>query len=585
MAGYDWALLADRGGESIESFLATLLNRRYPNARQVNPSQGDGGVDIVLETSAGAEVWQVKKFTSPLSASQWKQVRGSWSRFVQEWPTDKIPVSRYHLVTPWTPTAERYDGFRKLTAEAEFPSQWDGEAFVNGLADQFRETTERFVYGPGAFERHIQSKAILAASPVENSDELSMSAALAVRQVALDQLRDGLSDYYYIDQGTRTSSSTEAPPLPPPDDRAVFHRMTYLGEQRWRTETVVPRNEQSLKADPVSLNVEFVVAADSPEAQAVKEWEEWGTPFKDIPARTRVIGGPLADEEPKSSKLSVAHFEADLPDLFLTSRRQDELTCRLRLDDVLRTQGSQTGWLRIRGATPARALSVDIRIKRTEAASVTFSAGDARGVSPEVLLRELDELSEIKRDNRVQVELPTGSAVSSLTGVSLPAGLEVYHRRVAAALAAIQGHTSQRLLMPNVLDASKAEIDRLVYFAEIYGGTPAESEWTTGEWGVPDDPEEAKTLLQTVIPALIAGTHNIYPLERPTIRLGAETYLIDHPVVIVRHSFRLPPDFDLGMVQPGGSVPILPGEDRRITVSAVQDWTPGSIDFPGDDPH
>jgi hypothetical protein len=340
-----------------------------------------------------------------------------------------------------------------------------------------------------------------------------------------------------------------------------------------------------LEADPVSFNVEFVVVADSPEAEAVQEWEEWGTPFQDIPARTRVVGGPLADEAPKTSTLSVAHTEADFPDLFLTSRRGADLTCRLQLNDVLRTQGSQTGWLRIRGVTPAGALSVDIRVKRTEAASITFSAGNATGVSPEVLLRELDELSDIEEDDRVQVELPTGSAVSSLTGVALPAGLEVYHRRVARALAALQGHTSQRLLMPEVLSASKAEIDRLVYFAEIYGGTPAESEWTSGEWDVPDDPEEAKELLQTFIPALIAGTHNVYALERPAIRLGDSTYLIDHPVAIVRLSYRLPPGFELHMARPGGSVPILPGEDRRITVAAVQDWKPGSIEFPGDAPH
>jgi hypothetical protein len=77
MPGYDWPLLADCGGESIESLIATFLRRLYPTARQTNPSQGDGGIDIILESDEGVTVWQIKKYTSPITSGQWANIKRS----------------------------------------------------------------------------------------------------------------------------------------------------------------------------------------------------------------------------------------------------------------------------------------------------------------------------------------------------------------------------------------------------------------------------------------------------------------------------------------------------------------------------
>ncbi|GAA4381658.1 restriction endonuclease [Agromyces bauzanensis] len=90
MPTYDWPLIQQRSGESIESLIATLLRREYPAARQVNPSQGDGGIDILLATDEGLEIWQVKGFTTAMTNKQFRQVKASWERFVAEHVT---PVS------------------------------------------------------------------------------------------------------------------------------------------------------------------------------------------------------------------------------------------------------------------------------------------------------------------------------------------------------------------------------------------------------------------------------------------------------------------------------------------------------------
>lgn len=152
MPTYDWPLIQQRSGDSIESLVATLLRREYTDARQVNPSQGDGGIDILRSTPDGLEIWQVKGFTTAMTDSQFRQVKKSWDRFVEEHVTPgKHRIVRYHLVTPWTPTEERIVLFDELTADASFPCQWDSDAFIAGLADRCPETMQRFVHGEGCW--------------------------------------------------------------------------------------------------------------------------------------------------------------------------------------------------------------------------------------------------------------------------------------------------------------------------------------------------------------------------------------------------------------------------------------------------
>lgn len=107
MPTYDWQWIQQRSGDSIESLVATLLRREYNDARQVNPSQGDGGIDIVRPTPDGDEIWQIKRFTTAMTAKQFHQVKLSWERFAQMHVTPgirEIAISpRHPMVADRTP--------------------------------------------------------------------------------------------------------------------------------------------------------------------------------------------------------------------------------------------------------------------------------------------------------------------------------------------------------------------------------------------------------------------------------------------------------------------------------------------------
>lgn len=559
--------------------MATLLRREYSDARQVNPSQGDGGIDVLRPTPAGLEIWQVKGFTTAMTDSQFRQVKKSWRRFVEEHVTPgEHPIARYHLVTPWTPTQERTALFDELTAGASFPRQWDGDAFIAGLADRYPETMQRFTHGEGVLEQFIGQKAMLASSPVERGESLTMLDAIATRQDSLDALRDTVSDNYRIEHGTRTTANSHEVPLPADDDLAVYHRMTYLGDSRWKYESVVPRNPDSLETEPISLNVEFLAVPGTREHDAVRAWSEWGVPFQDAHVRTVTTGGPFSDGQPVESTISIIERgRSEAPQLYLRCTTGDG-TSRFRLPLVVaaRTVGAHTGWLRLVVDTPERALNCELRFKQRRDVEGKVQVGNVDGRNPEAVRDELETLLSISEEDVLSVETGNGEALMRAHGIALPTALEAIHLPVAQHLTQLQAHTASVLVMPSIAEITDNQFHYLSLLASIYGGTAHRWSWTEVTFQMPQDDAEAERIREVAVNAL-AGTGHLVRVEAPVFQLGNRTYAIDHPVASTAHSIRLEPGVDPTALRPADTFRLVPGGDAGVTTAKVVDWNPGSI--------
>jgi hypothetical protein len=578
---YDWPLIQQRSGDSIESLIATLLRREYTDARQVNPSQGDGGIDIIRSTAEGLEIWQVKGFTTAMTDSQFRQVKLSWERFVQEHVTPgERRIARYHLVTPWTPTEERIALFNDLTADALFPCQWDGDAFIAGLADRYPETMQRFTHGEGVLEQFISQKAMLASSPVERGETLTMLDAIETRQDALDALRDTVSENYRIEHGTRTAVNSHEIPLPPDDDSAVFHQMTYLGNSRWKYESVVARSPDAFEVDPISLNVEFLAIPGTPEYDAVRAWSEWGIPLQDAHVRTRTVGGPFSDNEPVESTVSIIERGRDeAPPLYLRcTTTAGETRFRLPLIITARTIGAHTGWLRIIADTPERALTFELRSKQGEDADTKAQIGNVDGRNPEAVRDELETLLSISAGDVIAVETGNGQSLIRAHGTVLPTALEAIHLPVARHLTQLQAHTASMLVMPSIAEITDSQFRYLSLLASIYCGTAHRWAWTEVTLQIPDDTAEAERITEVAVNA-IAGGYSLVKVEAPVFQLGNRTYTIDHPLASTAHSVQLEPGVDPAALRPGDTFRFIPGADDLVTTAKIVDWTPGSIQF------
>lgn len=581
MPTYDWPLIQQRSGDSIESLIATLLRREHDDARQINPSQGDGGIDILRSMADGIEIWQIKGFTTSISSNQFRQVKNSWKRFLEEHvaPGEKRIV-RYHLVTPWTPTEERVTEFDELTADSGFPCQWDGDAFIAGLADRFPETMQRFTYGEAVLEQFISQKAMLASSPVERGESLKMLDAIETRQDALNALRDTIHDNYRIEHGTRTVANSEEIPLPLDDDPAVFHRMTYLGDSRWKYESVVPRTPDAAEIDPISTDLEFLVTPGTPEHDAVRVWEEWGIPFLDVRVRTTTTGGPFAHAEPVESVVSIIEKRrVDAPQLYLRCVASNgQRRFRMPLVVASQTVGTQTGWLRLVLDTPERTLNFELRFKQGEGTEAKAGMGNVDGRDPETVCDELQMLVGIHESDVISVETATGDPLLRAHGTVLPTALDALYLPVARHLTVLQVHTAPALVMPSIDEITDGQFRHLALLASVYGGVPHCWSWTELRFEVPEDDTEAASIKTVVIDA-IASRGTIVQVETPVFALGNRTYTVDHPVASSTHSVQLEQGVDLATLQSGDTFRLVPGTDDTVTTAKVVDWTPGSIQF------
>lgn len=190
-------------------------------------------------------------------------------------PQDKS-ISHYYLVTPWTPTPESQQWFAdEVVSNAEFPCQWDGGAFLDGLSAVYPATFDRFFRGPNVLDNMILAKATLASSPVEAGGPATMLEAVRRRESALRDIRDLASDSYFVNSGT-ISSADDKFPLPAAGDPSVFYRYEALENNRFHVESIVPRNSQVAETDPISFELEFLVAEDTPAALKIDDWRAWG---------------------------------------------------------------------------------------------------------------------------------------------------------------------------------------------------------------------------------------------------------------------------------------------------------------------
>ena len=565
----DWAYLAGRGGQPIEDLIATLLRRKYPDAVQRGTAQGDKGIDVIRNTPDGMIVWQVKKFVAALDASQWRQVRKSWLRFQRELKPDDV-VAAYYLVTPWTPNANRLDDFAELTKAASFPTQWDASAFIDGLASEFPETYDRFVHGPGAMERQITAKAVLAASAPDSAETLTYLAAVDVRQQALRTLRDLASDHYYIDVGTTTVAGGDVVPSPDPNSPAIYWRYLEVGEGRFEYEAIVPRTSDSAVLDPIRLGIEFHHDPGSPEADQVEDWKRWGTPLTDVVATTTTLGGPHNGERNEHARVSIAVQQlGPLPNFeLLAFDATDTVTARMPIDCLDLTVGPETGWTRLVLATPARVLQAELRLADSLAGiEWELRVGDLSGQQPTQVLAEIDELSALESASTFAFVGDHGVHVTG-TSYAVPREMFDWIQEIATLLLAGQRHSDRPLAMPDIWKVQAKEIAALGALLSVLNGSVKNGTWESSRVEVPSD-------VDTFTSQIAAGGPLITE-EKPEVAVGDVVYRFDHPIVITRATVTRDEELLSSMPVSGSEVLLTAGEDDSFEIEAKSSWRPTS---------
>lgn len=108
--------------------IAVGLCRRHTHARRIKPSQGDGGLDVVVPVSDGSQLlvdnYQVKKFADDLNDSRKHQIRKSLTRAIathNDTESFDYSIASWYLALPMELTREQEKWLFDLADELEAP--------------------------------------------------------------------------------------------------------------------------------------------------------------------------------------------------------------------------------------------------------------------------------------------------------------------------------------------------------------------------------------------------------------------------------------------------------------------------------
>ncbi|GAA3821156.1 hypothetical protein GCM10022226_46790 [Sphaerisporangium flaviroseum] len=479
---------SDLDGDLVERFVAALLLLENPHGNRITPAGGDRGVDIQIEhPDGGFDVYQVKRYTGPLTAAQKNAVKESWEIFLAE----TLPVRHvrsWTLVAPLNPSNQRLDWFRELTGGQAFPTYWMGRASLDGKAGDNPRLVEYF-FGNGAVRlQELMTQAMYAGSRIEPGlgsqglldGVVSRHASLAAALNDVDpfytyriEIRSGrLRDLPWNDADSRSCPS------------AALIEYKELDEDTYVVLWTIPRAGESAYLRPITTSVILKPGEGSPELQAVREFLEYGAPLRDVPATVTAIEGPpslVRDTGDGRIHIMIPPRAAEeLPDLEIRLIAPDETPLgHLDVVDIRYAQGSagQGRWLAARDRSGV--LECEFLMGGPGSGQLRMTMQPLTGKTPAQVLPAVRLVSAFNSGAGIMLAVREGQPFSHVWGLgevdeaTTPWGSPTV--KVLEALRTVQQHTTQRVVIPAHIDTE--ELKKLLLFSRLLNGEQVPMSW------------------------------------------------------------------------------------------------------------
>lgn len=306
MTRVEWTRLE---GNDVEAVVAMLINREHPRSVRITPSRGDGGVDILDRGAApegGDIVYQVKRYTTPLTSAQKDEVESSLRRLLG--PSDdnvsrdprwaQLNVQEWHLVTPWDPTPEAESWLQDLGSTFGLSNPiWDGLTRVEQLTSKYPDVIDYYLHGARERIADIQ-KEIVAMFTVGNAaSELEVPATKDRIQHALRALDHDPHYRYELRFG-----AGELPYFTTRPNLMISYLSKDAASDEWAIVDVIARCAASSESRPITISGSLRLAPGGDEERNYRDFVDFGAPYQsperawsgtiDAPGG---IGGKLGD--------------------------------------------------------------------------------------------------------------------------------------------------------------------------------------------------------------------------------------------------------------------------------------------------
>lgn len=274
-------------GDDIEAVVAMFISGDYPAAERINPSVGDGGIDVLVRTDK-TRVYQVKKFTGPLSTSQVSQVKKSIDRLCTDPRVAHLKVDEWHLVMPWDATLETKKWVTDYTTGMGLPEPiWDGLTQCDFWASKYPHVVDYYLGGNAERIREMALSIVqgLRLNKIKEDD-------LQSRDIAgfADELKEIVTVLNREDPFYSYGIHVE-PQIKTPGREDVREALTnikpgvifssLMGDNHVSVRVdVYVKNQVALQLNPLKINVVMTAAPESDEATAIQNFKKFGSPME-----------------------------------------------------------------------------------------------------------------------------------------------------------------------------------------------------------------------------------------------------------------------------------------------------------------
>ncbi len=555
-------------GHQVQEFVAALILLRWPTGNFITPSRGDRGVDIRVPCVEGFDIYQVKRYTRPLSTSQWKEVRDSWNTFVNE-TASALPIRKWILVTPWDPTNDALEKLATIIGDAPIDTEWLGRTQLDIWAAENPRLVDYYFGGGAARIQDLMAQALLAASSAPQDADL-LSAAQQ-RAVALQSALDEVDPFYRYQVEVCAGRIDSADWLDRIRGRSelAMARAQQISPTHFVVTYIEPRSAESAVMRPIRHEITLLPEAQSEQVTEVENFFKYGAPFEDILGSvTSAVGPPGTTDlgEGLFSFFPATPSANDLPPLEVRSvRRSDRSVLRvLDASNIRWSRGLLQDGVYISFTDPCGCLKVRLLLGQKDLpSSLTIQWGDFEAKEPTPAVRALELLSSLGDGGSLELGVRGGGPITPLFDVSADDVAEVrdFLLPLFEALETIQSHTYTRIVIPDPARFTHQQQQDAMRTARLLRG-----EVEAGTWSFLD----TKFTGAQQLPDFSSGEFAMITEHPLTVQLGDQLVVTDSLRRVIYPSVRTSTNADTSILQPGDTLRLVPGSSREATQVAVR---------------
>lgn len=491
MSRVEWTRFS---GEDVEATVALFISAIYPRAERITPSRGDGGIDVLVRNPDANLVYQVKKYTTPLTARQKAEVERSVDALVNDSRLQGLVVDEWHLVMPWDPTLEARQWLNSYVLGRGLPAPvWDGLTRCDLWAAQYPHVVDYYLHG--GRERIREAAAGLINGLRFKDVSLTDAEQLNARSIA-GSLQATVE--YLNKEDPLFSYGITVGPGPGPDLAAEFTAGTLSAppgcvlRTSWRDSghhvivDVYAKNRVALDLSPITGSFQLTAEGGPSQAQALEEFRRFGTPMAGISlgASELIAPGGLTGSFPSGTAWVGPAAQAgdrELSRLVVCDPNGSEIASvilvRRHLASGLPVDGQVPG-LELLFEDEARTLQATVRVDfegRTTNLRLTMTELAGRLVMD--VLPTLQVVAVMEPPNSLVIAPRFGPLPKSRTTIpeEFMAEAAAWWVEAAQSLAAIQDHSQVPLRMPDPATLTQDEYDELWMTGELCRGSTMHS--------------------------------------------------------------------------------------------------------------